>query len=125
MPMALRNEKVYRLHGNSFNANIFLVGQDRVNDFTDDSDYWDAVRVRMKKTYVGEVRNPSLVPLVGDFSWFNAFDPTMKRELPEQADWHYRRGWYNMLFVDGTVRFERIYKGNLSSDTYKVIPFDL
>jgi prepilin-type N-terminal cleavage/methylation domain-containing protein/prepilin-type processing-associated H-X9-DG protein len=123
-PRALRNEKVYRIYGNSFNANLFLIGQNRVYDFTDDSDYWDAVRIRMESTCVDEVSNPSLVLLAGDYSWFNAFNPKVP-EPPEQADWHHRKDWYNMIFVDGHVSFVRIYKGILSSDQYRVMPFDL
>ncbi len=120
----LRNEEVYHCYGNSYNANLFLIGQNSVQDFTDDSGYWDAVRDRMVSTCVDEVSHPSLVLLAGDYSWFNAFNPKVP-EPPEQADWHNREDWYNMLFVDGHSACVRVDKGILWSDQHRVMPFDL
>jgi len=115
-------EMVYRVNGNSFQANLFLIGQNRVNNFTDDPNYWDAVRVRMVSTTITAVGNPSRVLLAGDFGWFNQWNPLVSRP-PDQAEWHGRADSYNMVFLDGHLAFVRIEQRVPVSEEYAVVPF--
>lgn len=118
----LQYERVYRLNGNSYCANVFLVGRNRVDDFTDDADYWDAVRNRMVITTVDEVGNPSRVLLAGDFGWYGQWNPLRDKPL-KLAEWHGRANSFNIVFVDGHVAFLEIEKGALASNDCIVMPF--
>lgn len=116
------NESVYRLHGNSFQANPFLIGQNSIYDFTEDSAYWNVVRQKIANTRIEQIGNPSQVLLAGDFGWFNQWSPLMSSP-PEIAEWHGRESSFNMAYMDGHVSYLQIEKGRLQPEPYAVVPF--
>lgn len=115
-------EQVYRINGNSYQANPFLIGQNRVHDFTDDPAYWDVVRDHMACTTIDEVGSPTRVLLAGDYGWFNQWNPLVLNPQ-ELAEWHGRDDSFSSLFVDGHTAYVRIEKGAIVSEQLAIMPF--
>ena len=121
--------KVYRHSGTSYITNFFLIGQDACGAFSSKTQALDKeISKRLPKLNVNRVDNPSRLLLMGDYGWWEEFDPggdlgTRRPELKELAEWHGRKESHNLAFLDGHADFLEIRKGFYVTDEYCVLPF--
>jgi prepilin-type N-terminal cleavage/methylation domain-containing protein len=115
----------YQHYGNSYACNLAVVGP---TQFGVDSQWEFPLRVciyRMNErlpdlTLSGITTNPAELVVLGDASWRHhwVFGPD------ELNNWHHRRGWHHLAFLDGHVGFLRVWQGLFNSDSdYRVLPF--
>jgi prepilin-type N-terminal cleavage/methylation domain-containing protein/prepilin-type processing-associated H-X9-DG protein len=114
-------ELAYDLFGNSYQANIFAIGQTRVGppgpDFVD---LHNAINSRLEGLSLIDVTtNPSMFALVGDNNWIHEFVPFG----PPNAAWHGKPQYHNIAFLDGHVDFIKVLKGMYVTSEYSIIPF--
>ena len=115
--------------GNSFIANTFLTGQDRLPDGDPNTaNFIKAVNplILGKNTTLDKVTNPhQLVVLAGDAGWYSqcwelVADPAKKARLY----WHEKPDHYNIVFLDAHVDFVNIKAGRFLVDgKYYINPF--
>lgn len=129
-------EKVFRLLGTSYQANIFLIGQNRCDPFSANTAELDAqISARLGKVNRSRVGNPARILLIGDYGWFNQWIPLQhplerledllnQKGLKELAEWHGRVDCYNMAFLDSHAKLLNIRKGFYVTDEYSVLPFE-
>jgi len=127
IPGSLLREKAYRVHGTSYQTNLFLVGPDGCRAFSDHTAELDAmISARLPGLNLTHVANPSRVLLIGDYGWVNQWKPKPhpKPEWKELAEWHRRADHHNVAFLDGHVEFLEIRKGYYVTTEYCVLPFE-
>jgi len=128
IPGSFSREKAYRVHGTSYQTNIFLIGQDRCRPFSTHTAELDtAIAERLPALTVARVtRHHSRLLLLGDYGWINQWKPTPHPypELKELAEWHGKTDHHNLAFLDGHVAFLNIRKGIYMADDYLVLPFE-
>lgn len=118
--------KVYIHQGNSYITNFFLIGQDACAPFSSKTAPLDnEISKRLPKLNRERVDYPSRLLLMGDYGWWEEFDPggSVKQEFKELAEWHGRAECHNMVFLDGHAAFVEIQKGYYVADEYSVLPF--
>ncbi len=115
----------FEVHGNSYPANPFLIGQDQTN-------FWrnrrNPSRVVLKKV---NDRLPDLIRsrvttsessliLFGDYGWMHHWN----FDSSQRIQWHKRPCHYNLAFLDGHVAFTKIRKSVHVTADYAIIPFE-
>lgn len=112
----------YGYYGTSYHANPMVIGPSTVRERGDDP-CLDAVIKPLNQRLAGLSRsrtaNESRLILLGDFGWTSSWD----LGVTEIVDWHRRRHFHNIAFLDGHAGFTRIRKGINTDSAYTVIPF--
>lgn len=118
-------QKAVHVLGTSYQTNIFLIGQDACDKFSDKSEPLDAhISEMLPNQNLRKVASPSRLLLIGDYGWIRQWKPIeCTPEEKEQVEWHGKPECYNMAFLDGHVRFMRIQKGCYLTGDYAVLPF--
>jgi prepilin-type N-terminal cleavage/methylation domain-containing protein len=127
IPGAFLREKAYRVHGTSYQTNIFLIGQNQCGAFSKKTQVLDQqISNRLANLNRNDVANPSLLLLMGDHGWINQWNPEPfpNEEWKNLAEWHGKVDCHNMAFLDGRVKFINIRKGYYVTDEYWVLPFE-
>lgn len=117
-----RGDPSHFLHyGTSYRMNLCVVGQSRLFVRNSDPcrDTMEKVSDRLKHLNRAQMHDESRLLLMGDFEWVNHWQFNM----PEGINWHGRRSYFNMAFLDGHAGFVRICKGIHTCSDYTVIPF--
>jgi prepilin-type N-terminal cleavage/methylation domain-containing protein len=105
--------------GNSYQANILLIGQDQVQGF--DQPLLDELNKRLCRLNINRVGHPSQLVLAGDSDWAAQWQWVEGQE--EGTAWHYRPGQFCVAFLDGHVEYIPILKGVMCGQGYCVLPF--
>lgn len=107
--------------GTSYDTNPYLVGQDDFFIYRDDpcAEVLKQVRQRLPGLTRSAIVNEPLVPLLGDVGWVEQAHFKSERRL----DWHGRRAWYHLGFMDSHVEFLKVRKGLQVNARYSLIPF--
>ena len=113
-------ELAYDYHGNSYQANIMLVGPPRLNGRGAYKDLYNAINERLGGLTRNATANPATLLFYGDNNWWTQWSPS----LPDGMDWHGKAEYYNMAFLDGHTEFIRIRKSLFSGPEYRVLPFE-
>lgn len=115
--------KAYRLFGNSYCANIYLIGPDQVPVVHADLDA--AINARLPHMTLAKVTNPpAAVVLAGDYGWHNQAFGLGSRESKKQAEWHGKADCHNVVFLDGHTKFLKIARGRyFVAGLYYRLPF--
>lgn len=122
-----RPVKVHHVNGTSYQTNIFLIGQDRCDPFSEKTEVLDLqISDRLPNQHLNRVTNHSLLLLIGDYGWINQWKPRANPypDSKDLAEWHGKVDHHNMAFLDGHVDYLNIRKGFYVSDTYCVLPFE-
>ena len=126
VPGGSLRERVYDLHGTSYQTNIFLIGQDSCTPFSGPTADLDlAIAAQLPNLNVNRVANHTRLLLIGDYGWINQWKPRPHPQIEwkELAEWHGRADCHNMAFLDGHVAFTNIRKGFYVTSEYCVLPF--
>lgn len=126
IPGAFLHEKAYRVHGTSYQTNIFLIGQDACGSFSEKTQELDyEISYRLKNLNRSSISNPSLLLLIGDYGWINQWKPApySQQEWKDLAEWHGKADHHNMAFMDSHVNYQNIRKGFYVTNEYWVLPF--
>lgn len=126
IPGAFLREKAYRVHGTSYQTNIFLIGQNRCGTFSDNTAVLDQeIGKRLLNLNRSQVASPSRLLLIGDYGWVNQWKPKPhpEQEWKDLAEWHGKIDCHNMAFLGGHVSFLNIRKGFYVTGGYWVLPF--
>jgi len=128
VPGGALHEKAYRLHGTSYQTNIFLIGPDSCRPFSERTADLDlAIAEQLPRLCLDRItENHSQLLLIGDYGWVNQWKPKRhpQPESKELAEWHRKADCHNMAFLSGPVSFVRIQKGYYVTDEYSVLPFE-
>lgn len=127
VPGAFLRERTYRVHGTSYQTNIFLIGQDSCGVFssrTADLDRAIARKLANLTTHLVTANHAQLL-LMGDFGWINQWRPglELKPEWKELAEWHGKPDCHNVAFMDGHADYVNIQKAIYVANDYCVLPF--
>jgi prepilin-type N-terminal cleavage/methylation domain-containing protein len=134
-------ERVYEVNGNSYAANIFLVGQDQVG--TGDprtQKLHKKINLRLKKMSRKKVtNNKDLVILAGDYGWVHQWYPNrallLGKDVPasegsvteedkRRREWHDKACHYNFLLLGGGVAFLEVEEMSyIVEGKYPIVPF--
>lgn len=126
IPGAFLYEKAYRVHGTSYQTNIFLIGQDSCSPFSERTSSLDmAIAARLPNLNINSVANHSRVVLIGDYGWVNQWRPVPHPDpaWKELAEWHGGTDCHNLAFLDGHVRYIAVRKSFYVTSEYCVLPF--
>jgi prepilin-type N-terminal cleavage/methylation domain-containing protein len=128
IPGAFLRDKAYQVNGTSYQTNIFLIGQDNCQPFSEQTRELDlAIAERLPNLAVNRVaKNHSQLLLIGDFGWINQWKPRPhpRPEWKELAEWHGKADCHNVAFLDGHMALLKIRKGYYVRDEYWVLPFE-
>jgi prepilin-type N-terminal cleavage/methylation domain-containing protein/prepilin-type processing-associated H-X9-DG protein len=115
--------RAYRLFGNSYCANIYLIGPDQVPVVNAKLD--TAINARLPHMTLAKITNPhAAVVLAGDYGWHNQSFGLASQESKKQAEWHGRADCHNVVFLDGHTRYLKIARGRYFVDgSYYRLPF--
>ena len=119
-------QRAFHYFGNSYQANFFVIGPDRVG--VPPGHYQvlhTQVNRRLARIRSAQVDDPSHLLLAGDNNWINQWYPFIPETfLPANMDWHGRKGHYNMTFLDGRVELVKIERGvYVAPNKYRILPF--
>ena len=126
VPGGSLHERVYDLHGTSYQTNIFLIGKDSCTAFSDRTADLDlAIAAQLPNLNVSRVAGHTRLLLIGDYGWVNQWKPRPHPQIEwkEWAEWHGKADCHNMAFLDGHVAFTNIRKGFYVTSEYCVLPF--
>ena len=128
VPGAFLREKAYRVHGTSYQTNIFLIGQNQCGAFSGNTEVLDQkISQRLPNLNRSRVAKHSLLLLIGDYGWVNQWNPRPypSKEWKDLAEWHGTVDHHNVAFLDGHTEFLNIRKGYYVFDSeYCVLPFE-
>lgn len=122
----------FTYYGTSYRMNHLLVGQAAVPALLGDPcrNLWKEVNRRLPKPTApnlpppsltaSNLASPSLLLLMGDYSWYECWDRTGVDDWPF---WHGRKPYHNLAYFDGHVDFVRMRKGIQVDNRYRLIPF--
>jgi prepilin-type N-terminal cleavage/methylation domain-containing protein len=126
-------EKAFRAFGTSYITNFFLIGNPSflTTGFSEKTMELDQ---KILQRVVGslqctDVDSPSRLLLMGDFGWWNQWNPGPKPDKwisegwKAQAEWHVEEDTFNLVFLDGHVDFVTIGWGYYVTAEYCVLPF--
>ncbi len=119
-------EKIFTVMGTSYCTNVFLIGQNANGHFSDKTaPLDDELSQRNNQLKATQVNNPAQLLLMGDYGWFNQWNPQPHKSLEayELTQCHGKADSFNMAFLDGHVQFLKIHKGFYLTDEYTVVPF--
>jgi len=119
-------ETVYRVNGNSYCTNIFLVGQDQVGTDRPGSEALHAaINGSLKHMSLSKVSNsPSRILFYGDYGWIHTWDRQDNIVDFDTLNWHAKAGSFNVAFLDGHVRFLHIQEKAYITPSYTLLPFE-
>jgi hypothetical protein len=121
-------EKVYVANGNSYAANILLIGQDQIG-FSDAQTRELHERINEllpNMTSLKITNSQEQVILAGDYGWIHQWRPTggTTGQGNRRRLWHGKASRYNVVFLGGNVAFLRIREGcYFVEGEYYVLPF--
>ena len=116
---------VYDRRGTSYQANIMLMGQDKLGSPNDAPTHVELIsRISDKLGGLKEARlnDPSRLVLMGDFDW-------VRHSASEEPDldcgyaWHGKPHHFSVAFLDCHVEYIEIRKGLYVGPGYRTIPF--
>ncbi len=112
-------------YGTSYLPNLVLIGENYfappMVDPCRAAGLWTQVNQRLTRLTRASIGSPARVLFLGDYCWFDTWDPTLPDDFPE---WHQVPSMHNFVFLDGHGEFVRIDKGIHVSSRYRLIPFD-
>jgi len=113
---------MYECWGTSYMTNLMLIAQDQllVNPYDPVAPVLEKVNLRLPSLNISRVTtNHAELLLIADAGWWNSqtIEP-----LP-RIEWHERRGWHNVAFLDGHAAFTPLRKGIYVAPEYVIIPF--
>jgi len=121
------HEKAYRVHGTSYQTNIFLIGQDSCGPFSiETAELDELIAHRLPGLTIDRVgAHHARLLLMGDHGWINQWQPgfVLSAEEKEKAEWHRKADHHNMAFLDGHVAYTRIQRGLYVSSDRCILPF--
>jgi prepilin-type N-terminal cleavage/methylation domain-containing protein/prepilin-type processing-associated H-X9-DG protein len=118
-------ELAYDIFGNSYQANMFIIGPTMIGppsaDCVDLHNAYNNRRQQLKKgvSLIDVTTNPAIFALVGDNNWMHEFIPFG----PPNAAWHGKPQYHNIAFLDGHVEFIKVLKGMYVTPEYSILPF--
>jgi type II secretory pathway pseudopilin PulG len=116
----------YLRFGNSYQANIMLIGPDQLPVGTQVPEPWrtlnEEINKHLKKLNRTSVSEPTRLLLVGDHNWLAQWDPMVPLD-PFSKSWHGKPYCHNLAFLDGHGGLVRIRKGLYVAPEYRVQPF--
>jgi prepilin-type processing-associated H-X9-DG protein len=116
----------YLRFGNSYQANIMLVGPDQLPAGAYVSEPWKTINQEINKHLKGlnraSILEPAHLLLVGDRNWLAQWDPLIPSG-PFGKSWHGKLDYHNLAFFDGHVDLVKIRKGLYITPEYRVQPF--
>lgn len=127
--------KTFNLNGSSYRTNILLIGPEAkgisirqwYSTLTPDMQaLGDVFTARLDNLNRNNVDNHSQLLLIGDYSWYDFWNPWpdwMTEEEKEIGTWHGRPEHYSMAFLDGHAKFLKIRKGIWVDDQYTILPW--
>jgi len=122
-------KRAFDWFGNSYYANIYLVGPSKLNESNPKTQsLHEKIELLIENTRRSDVTNKhAKVIFLGDNSWHYQWDLSDERTQiqKEQANWHGKRDYFNILFLDGHVAFTKIYKDVYLSSEFDVLPFKI
>ena len=122
-------KRAFDWFGNSYYANIYLVGPARLNESDARTKLLhERIEPVMKNARRTDVTNKhAKVVFLGDNTWHYQWDFKDERVEPqiEQAGWHGKRDYFNILFLDSHVAFTKIHKDVYLSSEFDVLPFEV
>ncbi len=117
----------YALYGNSYAANIYIMGPDKVSTANQRT---AALHRAINKllpdmSRVQITNNPQEVIIAGDHGWHNQlFGLHPSEAYKKEGQWHRKQDSYNIAFLDGHVAFTPIRESRFFvSGQYNAIPF--
>ncbi len=112
--------KAYHYYGNSYQTNLFLVGQTQTHS---PGPQWtplhDAINLKMEGLKRSQTQHHDKLAFVGDTHWLYEWMPS----YPHREGWHGKDDYHNLAFLDGHVDFVKIRKGLYVSSDYHLVPF--
>lgn len=116
----------YSRFGNSYQANIMLIGPDRLPVGGHVPEPWKTLNEEINK-HLGKlnrasVSDPVRLLLAGDRNWLAQWDPLIPLD-PFSKSWHGKHHYHNLAFFDGHVKLIKIRKGLYVAPEYRVQPF--
>ena len=117
----------YALYGNSYAANIYIMGPDKVPTTNEKTaalhQAINELLPNMRRVQI--TNNAQEVILAGDHGWHNQlFGLYPSQAYREEAEWHRKRNSHNIAFLDGHVAFTPIKESRFFvSGQYNAIPF--
>jgi len=116
----------YVRFGNSYQANIMLIGPDQLPVGGFIAEPWKTlnqeINKHLKKLNRASLLEPAHLLLVGDHNWLAQWDPLIPL-VPFGKSWHGKIHYHNLAFFDGHVDLVRIHKGLYVTPEYRVQPF--
>ena len=119
-------DRTFNSTGNSYQANPALTNRELMVEAGWYPEPWreinQLIRSRSPKKRTN-VSQPSRVIFMGDYHWADQWDATWY-ECTYQAlhNWHGKRHYFNMAFVDGHIEHIRIIRGIYATSKYKLSP---
>ncbi len=115
----------FEVHGNSYDANPFLIGQDQTNFWRNRRNPSRAVLKKANDRLPDLIRsrvttNESDLILFGDYGWMHHWN----FDSSQRIEWHKQPCHYNLAFLDGHVAFTKIRKSMHVTADYAIIPFE-
>jgi prepilin-type N-terminal cleavage/methylation domain-containing protein len=112
-------------YGTSYYSNHLLIGQNSIDlppgePCEPACGLWTRIKKRIGTLKRSGVQDVSRVLLIGDYTWYDNWDPTVPERFPY---WHQTRSMHNFAFVDTHVEFVPIRKGIHVDKRYTLIPF--
>jgi prepilin-type N-terminal cleavage/methylation domain-containing protein/prepilin-type processing-associated H-X9-DG protein len=114
-------QKAFDYFGNSYQTNTLLVGPSAIDIPAGAlKRLHEEINKRLKNLKRDQVSNPSRLLLVGDNNWITQWDPAR----PKGEDWHTRKSFFNMAYLDGHIEYLWIRKGLYVTGPYCIQPFE-
>lgn len=125
----LMSSQVFERYGTSYEVNIILSGlANTYGPFIKQTTVLDQeILKHINQISTKNVDNPSRVIFMGDYGWINQSFPRQRLIVEDgpldSTEWHGRKTFYNILFLDGHCEFMRLYPGVYLNEEYTVLPF--
>ena len=116
--------KAFQYFGNSYETNIMLVGPNQIGLYNDPrQELHQEINKILKRLKRSAIDQPERVLFAGDNNWMNQWESYK----PFMPTWHGDAHKFNVVFLDGHVKYQRIRKGlyvnNRKDGDYLIMPF--